>query len=55
MLRPEVTIDDIICIMFIFINCVSIYAGYRWGHSDGYSEGCRARRKANRQIRRLMR
>ena len=53
MLRPEVTIDDVILIVFMVMNCISMYAGYRWGKQDGYFEGCRARRQVARQIRRM--
>ena len=53
MLRPEVTIYDVIFIIFMITNLACMYAGYRWGRQDGYYEGCHARRQIERQIRRM--
>ena len=55
MLRPEVTIDDIVLIVFMITICISMYCSYRAGKLDGYYEGCKAHRQAERQVRRMMR
>lgn len=55
MLRPEVTIDDIVFIVFMIVLIAVMYVSYRAGKLDGYYEGCRARRQAERQVRRSSR
>ena len=55
MLRPEVTIDDIAVIVFMITLCIAMYLSYRAGKLDGYYEGCKARRQAERQVRRSLR
>ena len=53
MLRPEVTMEDIAFICMALTMCIAMYFSYRAGKFDGYYEGCRARRQAERQIRRM--
>ncbi len=53
MLRPEVTIDDVIFIVFMVTWCTTMYMSYRAGKIDGYEKACKARRQAERQIRRM--
>lgn len=55
MLRPEVTVDDIIFIVFLLTICIAMYMSYRAGKLDGYYEGCKARRRTERQLRRMIR
>lgn len=55
MLSPEVTVYDWMFIVFMVLAMLCMYTGYRWGRSDGYAEGCRARRMAQRQTRRMLR
>ena len=55
MLRPEVTINDIVFIIFMITLCIAMYLSYRAGKLDGYYEGCKARRQAERQLRRSLR
>lgn len=55
MLSPEVTVYDWLFIVSMILSMLCMYAGYRWGHSDGYTEGCKARRMAERQMRRMLR
>ena len=50
MLSPEVTVYDWIFIVFMVLAMLCMYAGYRWGHADGYKQGCRDRRMAQRQM-----
>ena len=53
MLHSEITIDDICFVVLMITMCIAMYMSYRTGRLDGYSEGCRARRLAERQVRRL--
>lgn len=53
MLHSEITIDDICFIILMITMCIAMYMSYRAGRIDGYYEGCRARRFAERQVRRL--
>ena len=55
MLSPDVTVYDWMFIVYMVLVMLSMYAGYRWGHADGYMEGCKARRMAKRQMRRMIR
>lgn len=55
MLRPEITFDDIVLIIFAVSILLTYYMGYRAGKQDGYEEGCRVRRRTARQIRRMQR
>ena len=55
MLRPEITFDDIVLIIFMAIVIVTYYMGYRAGKQDGFEEGSKSRRLAERKIRRMKR
>ena len=53
MLRPEFNIEDICFLANLLLIYVTMYISYRAGKSDGFYEGCRARRRAQRQLRRM--
>lgn len=52
MLSSEVTIYDIMFILFMITNTISLFAGRCWGYSDGVDDGARMRRRSDRAIRR---
>lgn len=53
MLSPEITWSDISFIIIMIVMAIVAFMSYRAGKLDGYYEGCKARRLAERQIRRM--
>ena len=53
MLQSNVTIYDIMYLLTLIIIAAGLYGCYMWGKRDGYIEGCKVRRLADRQVRRL--
>ncbi len=53
MLRPDFNMGDVAYLLTIVTMLIGMYGTYVWGKRDGYYEGCKARRYANRQVRRM--
>lgn len=53
MLRPEFNIEDVCFLANLMLMYIIMYVSYKAGKNDGYYEGCRARRQAQRQLRRM--
>ena len=53
MLRPEITMDDILFITIMITMIVIMIMSYHEGRIDGYHDACKVRRHVERQIRRM--
>lgn len=53
MLNYEIPWSDISFIILMILMGIVSYMSYRAGKLDGYQEGCKVRRMAERQVRRM--